>query len=225
MPPARPQQNPDTATQTRLQQGVAGRVARWHDDKGYGFIATQEPPLQIFFHISVLQARQRRPQADERVTVKARYAEGRWTATEVTSPGREGAARQAEQKRGRVLIQPMRDKLMYALPVCGLWLALLLLKLPKLFAAAAALSVLALLLYALDKHAALTESRRIPEAKLNLLALLGGWPGALLARYLFRHKTVKQPFVLLFWLAVSANVAWVLYVLFRQPEQLAVLWQ
>lgn len=225
MPPSRPQQPPDAATQTRLNNGIAGRVARWDDQKGYGFIATEQPPLQIFFHISVLAARHRRPQADERVRVKAKYAEGRWTATEVTSPNREGAARQAEQQRGKVLIQPMRDKLRYALPVCGLWLALLFLKLPKLFAAAAVLSVLAFVFYALDKHSALTNRRRVPEANLNLLALLGGWPGALVARYLFRHKTVKQPFVMLFWLAVLANVVWVFYVVFRQPENLSLLWQ
>ncbi|MDB5738928.1 MAG: cold-shock protein [Sphingomonas bacterium] len=45
-----------------------------------------------------------------------------------------------------------------------------------------------------DKAFAIAGARRIPEAKLLGLALIGGTPGALLARRIFRHKTRKEPF-------------------------------
>ena len=73
------------------------------------------------------------------------------------------------------------------------------------------LSVVLYALYGADKAAALDGRRRTPEKSLQLLALLGGWPGALIAQRRFRHKTRKQPFQAMFWIAVVLNclaLAW-----------------
>lgn len=61
-------------------------------------------------------------------------------------------------------------------------------------AALAALNGWTLLRFRQDKARAVAGLRRIPEANLLGLALLGGSPGAFLGRRLFRHKTKKQPF-------------------------------
>ncbi len=68
-------------------------------------------------------------------------------------------------------------------------------------------SAVAVLLYARDKRAARQLKRRVPERTLQLLAFSGGWPGALLAQGLFRHKNRKVRFQRVFWLCAATNVA------------------
>lgn len=60
-----------------------------------------------------------------------------------------------------------------------------------------ALSAVSASLYAVDKRRAIHNRsreprRRIPERRLHLVDLLGGWPGGLAARQFFRHKRDKR---------------------------------
>ena len=74
-------------------------------------------------------------------------------------------------------------------------------------------SCIAFALYGLDKSAARRGMWRTPELTLHAVSLIGGWPGALLAQSVFRHKTRKQPFRTVFWVTVVLNCAaasWVL---------------
>jgi uncharacterized membrane protein YsdA (DUF1294 family) len=57
-----------------------------------------------------------------------------------------------------------------------------------------------------DKQRSMAGERRIPESDLLGLALIGGSPGALLARKLFRHKTRKEPFSTQLLLIVALQV-------------------
>jgi uncharacterized membrane protein YsdA (DUF1294 family) len=66
-------------------------------------------------------------------------------------------------------------------------------------------SLIAFVAYALDKAAARAGRWRTQESTLHLLALIGGWPGALLAQRQFRHKTAKTSFLVIFWATVLLN--------------------
>lgn len=57
-----------------------------------------------------------------------------------------------------------------------------------------------------DKQRAIAGTRRISESNLLGLALIGGSPGALVARQLFRHKTRKQPFSTQLFLIVALQL-------------------
>ncbi len=67
--------------------------------------------------------------------------------------------------------------------------------------------VVAFVAYAVDKSAAVGRRRRIPESALHLVAWIGGWPGALVAQRVLRHKTRKPAFQIVFWSAVAAHCA------------------
>jgi uncharacterized membrane protein YsdA (DUF1294 family) len=66
-------------------------------------------------------------------------------------------------------------------------------------------SAVAFVVYALDKSAARNERWRTQESRLHLFALIGGWPGALVAQKLLRHKCKKQSFQIVFWATVVLN--------------------
>ena len=69
-------------------------------------------------------------------------------------------------------------------------------------AAYGVVSVIAFLLYWSDKRKAQTNSWRTPENILHAVELAGGWPGALIAQQVFRHKTRKVSYQVLFWVIV-----------------------
>lgn len=64
-------------------------------------------------------------------------------------------------------------------------------------------SVAAFVAFTLDKRAARRGRRRVPERTLHTIELLGGWPGAIAAMFVVRHKLRKARYVL----ALAAIVA------------------
>ena len=69
------------------------------------------------------------------------------------------------------------------------------------------MSLLCFMAYAWDKSAARSGNWRTKESTLLVLGLLCGWPGAVLAQQLLRHKSAKHSFQLGFWATVVLNVA------------------
>lgn len=71
------------------------------------------------------------------------------------------------------------------------------------------MSLIAFVAYGLDKSKAQRGEWRTPEATLHFFALAGGWPGALMGQRVFRHKTSKVSFQVMFWfIVVLHGAAW-----------------
>lgn len=76
--------------------------------------------------------------------------------------------------------------LWYFTPIHPLWIYLLTLTLITFF------------FYGYDKYQAINQKSRIPEVVLHILALAGGTIGAFTGQLIFRHKTKKLSFKLVF---------------------------
>ena len=68
------------------------------------------------------------------------------------------------------------------------------------------MSLVTFVAYGFDKRRAQTGGRRVPERTLHFMALLGGWPGALMGQRVFRHKTQKISFQIVFWLCLCLHL-------------------
>ena len=86
---------------------------------------------------------------------------------------------------------------------------------PALWGGYMAMSLATFIVYAGDKRAAQRGQWRVAESTMHGLALACGWPGALLAQHLLRHKTGKALFRRRFWLTVGGNI--LLFVLLFTP--------
>lgn len=70
----------------------------------------------------------------------------------------------------------------------------------------AIINVVTFLVYAKDKQAAKARQWRVPEKSLHLLAVAGGWVGAMLGQTYLRHKTKKAEFRVVYYLTVLINL-------------------
>jgi uncharacterized membrane protein YsdA (DUF1294 family) len=67
-----------------------------------------------------------------------------------------------------------------------------------LYACFIGMSVITFVFYGYDKRQAIRNRPRVPEVILHLLSLLGGTPGAFVGQLVFRHKTKKLRFRIVF---------------------------
>ncbi len=84
------------------------------------------------------------------------------------------------------------------------------------------LSIITLFVYGKDKWAAKRQAWRTPERTLHVLALLGGWPGALIGQKLFSHKKSKTSFKRVFWFTVVGNILIVFGIFQIDPSYVVV---
>jgi uncharacterized membrane protein YsdA (DUF1294 family) len=76
-------------------------------------------------------------------------------------------------------------------------------------------SLASFIAYAIDKSAAERGAWRTRERTLHILAVIGGWPGALVAQTVLRHKSRKVTFRFAFWSTVALNCAALIWFCYR----------
>ncbi len=188
-----------------------GVLRSWNGNKGFGFIRADNS--DYFVHIS--SVRGERPEQGAAVLfVAGTDDKGRLRAESMRSTGTQAAPAQqtnnSTHRQRPLTANHLKRSLSIlvtacAIPAVGAWQAFqhnavlwpLLLYI--------SMSLLSILQYWCDKHNAQNGQWRIPEKRLHAIDMFGGWPGALLAQQLLRHKTQKTSFQVVFWLIVLAH--------------------
>lgn len=184
-----------------------GKVKLWKDDKGFGFITPERGGGDIFFHISSISGRNQRPTANTTVYYTLAQDEQQrpravniHLATESLTP---------------VVIALLAASFFFLLlgyaaviRLVPAWTLLLYL----------IMSGITYAMYSSDKTRAVTGKRRIPEKHLHLLEFIGGWLGALVAQWYFRHKNRKVSYQFFYWLIVLLNSSLLALIVWLLPR-------
>lgn len=203
---------------------LRGKLVTWKPDKAFGFIRPDQGGNDVFVHLRDFGAIARPPRVGDMIHFqRVADGKGKYRAADVHVEGLErGAASRsrhpatrrasrrprANHRSGRTWLAPRTCFLVAAAFACMLVGLAVLTPLPIIVPPLyAVMSLLAFLLYAFDKAAAMNGRWRTTESTLLLMGLAGGWPGALVAQGMFRHKSSKASFQVAFWLTVLVNCA------------------
>lgn len=182
-----------------------GIVKTWNDEPGFGFIEPVKGGQEIFVHVKAFPPGFGRPVPNLKVTFEVEQAtDGKKRAKNVLEvrPTRAGsrAAGKLPAQWGKASIVALAGFALTYLVVTLVWGTHLFLALGYVL-----MSLVCGFSYLKDKSAAEEGEWRTPEATLLMLGLLGGWPGAIVAQQMLRHKTSKVSFRVAFWATVILN--------------------
>jgi uncharacterized membrane protein YsdA (DUF1294 family)/cold shock CspA family protein len=179
-----------------------GRLTSWNDERGFGFISPDIEGERVFVHITSFRGNQR-PEVNQRLMYTLSVNnKGKPCAINVSLFG------------GKKITGFFSYLIVFVFFAALAILVFHFHRLPRIvFGFYAIMSFFTFTLYAKDKSAAQHGMWRISENTLHLFSLLGGWPGALIAQQILRHKSKKQPFRSIFWVTMGLNLgafAWML---------------
>lgn len=199
----------------------SGIVKSWNDERGFGFIEADQGGQEVFVHIKAFTGRTGRPQLRQRVTFEVELSpEGKKRArnVELVKPPRATRSNRPDSPAqwGTASLFAIPAFLAVYVVVAVVW------RVPGWVAALYGVaSVVCFFAYAIDKSAATAGRWRTSESTLLMLGLVGGWPGAIVAQQLLRHKSNKASFRSAFWSSVVMNV--VVFVAVNSPIVQATL--
>ncbi|MDF7801967.1 DUF1294 domain-containing protein [Pontiellaceae bacterium B1224] len=168
-------------------------------------------------HIKAFKNRRHRPQINQDVSyTPSKDRQGRPCASNVSFIGK--GSQKIAFPSGKLVGTAIAGSLFLTSAGLAEWLINRTFLLAPLFLL---ISFITYLFYATDKKAAQKGRWRTPESHLHLFALIGGWPGAMVAQQGLRHKSKKKEFRFMFWITVILNCGIVIWLL--MPQGLPIL--
>ena len=190
-----------------------GKIIKWDDDKGFGFIAPNSGGNEVFLHISAFSSARKRPEINELVSYSLdKDKAGRTKANNVlyVIESNNLALNEGTQKINPIFVTFML--LFLAFIIERSIKGYLPHSFPFIFIGA---NLIVFLYYYQDKTAAKKHQWRTSENTLHFFSLIGGWGGAYIAQKVFRHKYKKAEFMTIYALTVFIHCA--LIIVFSIP--------
>lgn len=194
-----------------MSQKLSGKITRWQDEKGFGFIQSEQSNKELFFHISDYRAKDR-PTLQENVVFELGMdKKGQPCAKNVQQASfvqkrqqQQQAVRKVKQVNEMAINFTLILGVVFLLVLAGLFFV----KVLPIWVLGwyVAMTIATFAMYAHDKNSAQTNSWRVQESSLHKLALLGGWVGAGVAHKTLRHKSQKPEFRQLYYLTILGNL-------------------
>lgn len=191
-----------------------GKIIKWYDDKGFGFVRATQDSKDIFLHISEIHKLPKRPQINEFVTYEiAKDEKGRFRAVNVGYQSAQTHTNKSDIPTSFSYVFLIFIFLFLAFVIERSLMGFLPRIVPFIYVGA---NLIVFLYYYQDKASAIRKNWRTPESTLHFLSLMGGWGGAYIAQKMFRHKYKKTSFMLTYKLTILINCS--VIILYSIPE-------
>lgn len=201
-----------------------GKIVKWYDEKGFGFIRTTHDSKDVFLHISQIHRLRKKPEINELVSYEiTRDEKGRFRALNVSYLSDSKYLKSLGYSRRHNATSFNYSFLFFTLIFLAFVIerslkGFLPLWFPLVFLG---VNLTIFLFYYQDKTSAVKNQWRISENTLHWFSLIGGWGGAYVAQKVFKHKHKKQSFLFIYKLTVLINCLTI--ILYSVPQVFNIL--
>ncbi len=189
-----------------------GKLIKWKDERGFGFIEPTNESPEVFLHISELKDATHRPKVGDIICYYTVTEKGKTRACNAFILGAKIKSNSPSSYNNiRKYPFPFLELfLLSSLPLIGsihfTWITAN----PTPLLLYPLMSFLTFALYANDKSRAKRGDWRISEKILHLCEFAGGWLGGFIAQRRLRHKNIKSSYQVVFWVIVTLHITfWV----------------
>jgi uncharacterized membrane protein YsdA (DUF1294 family)/cold shock CspA family protein len=199
----------------------SGRLIKWKDERGFGFIQPVDGSQEVFLHISEVKDATRRPQENDIIYYHCVVdSDGKVRAYNAFILGARNKSTSLSNRAnpsGAIVSSFLIAEvvLLSLLPLIGAIHFTWTTRNPLPLALYPVMSGVTYALYADDKSRAKRKDWRTSEQTLHLCELAGGWLGGFVAQRILRHKSQKKSYQATFWAIVIIHyIAWLFWLFF-----------
>lgn len=196
-----------------------GRLIKWQDDRGFGFIQPVDGGKEVFLHISELKDATRRPKVGDTIYYQAitendqlRARNGFILGARSKINSQSSAKKVASPAISKSKFFVLEILILSLIPLIGVIHFFWKTATPIPLILYLVMSLVTFVLYADDKSRAEQGKRRTPENTLHLCELAGGWLGGFIAQRQIHHKSRKKSYQIVFWaIVIIHQIFWLVW--------------